>query len=218
MGNIGVPGVHDGGAIVIKEHSQDNDHQSLTNSSRVANRLESENDSVILEAASSVIQPLKRRSPRSLLLSDNDLLPDERAHEAANKKKYMDPDYVPLLERASSGGVSAMKKVSPNSKRKSLDRDLKAPCLCLSPAVPYTCKFPKSQPNCIMVQSNQLHTSISEVQIADRIQSKTQQHVTAQVQPKTRSHSTVSSPVHSSDSSPIIRHKYPTRHKTTGLC
>lgn len=214
MSSIGVPGVCDSGASVRKEHPQDVDPQSLTNSSNVPNRLEYENDYVILKAVNSDEQPLKQRSPRSLPLSSKDCLPDKQTREAANIKKLMDPNYAPWLERASSVDVSAV-KFSPCSKQRSFDRDLKSPRLCLSPALPYTCK---SQHNCVVVGSNQLHTSISEVQIDDCIGSRTRQRATAQTKSKTRSHSIVSSPVHYGDSSPTIRHKYPTRHKTTGQC
>lgn len=190
-------------------------------SSQMADGVKSESDCGMLSIVSSNKQKVKRRSPRSLHLGNQDVdhLKEQQNPKAAWRKKNMDPDYMPLPRRTSSGGSSAV-KTSPCSKRRSIDRDLKSPRLCLSPTLPYTCKLPKSQSSGDTVGTNHIEISNSKFQNDDCIGSRTRQRITAQVQSKnqivTTSGSTISSPSHSSESSPTVSHKYPTRHKMTG--
>ena len=207
MGRVSVPHVHDSEASFGEEHPQEIHAQPLTSNPHVADKSNFENDCETLKCGRCTEQHVKRRSPRSLPLFNKDHLPEQLIPKAANRKKIMDPDYVPLFERTGSGGVS---------KQRNIDRDLKSPRLCLSPALPYTCIFARSQPNRSIVGSNQLYTSAAELENDGCIGSRTRQRATNQAWSKNQNHSPSSSPVYSSESSPSAKHKYPTRRKTAG--
>ena len=157
-------------------------------------------------------QTLMERSPRSLQFHSHIVhLTEHQCHKPA-KEKNLEPDYHLLFERATNDVGSSI-KCSPNSKRKTIDRDFKSPRMCLSPALANTHLFPRSQSSDDIVSSNQLlETSTSKPQ-SDCIGFRTRQRAKTQV--LTSSSSSIDSPPQSHEGS-TISHKYPTRHKMTG--
>ena len=176
-----------------------------TLSSFATNKIQSEKDCGVLSIIKSAEVAVKRRSPRSVHLSIHNV----------DKKKPVDLDYVPLLEKTDSDGVGIVKHSS-NSKRKSIDIDFKSPRLCLSPTLPYTYKFSRSQLSCDTIGSNDLDTSSHKHETDGFIGSRTRHRVSTEAQSNNQIHCTVSSPIHFNESSSTTSHKYPTRHKMSG--
>lgn len=132
----------------------------------------------------------------------------QQCHKPAIEKN-LESNYQLLLEGATSDGGSPV-NCSPTSRQKSLDRDLKPPQVCLSPAL--ACTFPpKIQSKVDHMSSNQIVESSTSKPQSDCIGFRTRQRAKSQV--LTTTNSSVSSP---SDKVSTVSHKYPTRHKVTG--
>lgn len=204
---------------VCADHAQEQHHSDLQTRGRhklwVANRVETEKDSGVLNLANTANPSIRRRSPRSLQSPKQDQFLNSRTHKAVNKEKSINPQHVSMLEVTSNDGVCVVKR-SLISKQKSIDKDFKSPRLCLSPALPCTYKISKSHYSSDNVRPNELlDCSTNKLQSDDCIGSRTRQRVTAEVQSNNQMNSTVTF-VHSNESSSTISHKYPTRHKMTG--
>lgn len=144
---------------------------------------------------SSYEQPMTLRSPRSIHVRNQEMLVEQETSK--------DVDFVMKLGHLSNVGVS--------TKLKHIERELKSPRICLSPAIPCTYRFPRSQ------SSSDIEQIECKPESDDCIGSRTRQRVTAQVPSNNHIHSNSQTLVHSNENSPAITHKYPTRHKMTGL-
>ena len=145
---------------------------------------------------------IKQISPRTVHIHNQEMLVEEETHTTSNIGKDID---TMKFEHGNGGSSGKLKRI---------ERELKSPRICLSPAIPYTCKFPRSQSSCDVVESNELE---HKAEVDSCIGSRTRQRATTQVPSNNHIHYSSQSPVHSSENSPAITHKYPTRHKMTGV-